>query len=137
MPAIERLSSNLTFPVRKFMTPIKKMKTLFYRLEQQYHRCFYCSCDLQDSSVEITADHVVPKVLSTKKLNFDTPENIVACCKQCNNDKGARVPTESELVRLRELNKVISHEGIDAHFNAIMKMPKYLTQLLPIYSISD
>ena len=51
------------------------------------HRCAYCS----DQSKSLTIDHVIPRAKGGK-TEF---ENCVACCKTCNDKKGARAPREA------------------------------------------
>lgn len=52
------------------------------RLWEQDPRCFYCKCEL--TLCESTIDHVVPK----SKGGSNHVDNLVLCCKICNNKKG-------------------------------------------------
>lgn len=56
-------------------------------LARDQHTCVYCG--RQPKS--LTIDHVIP-VSRGGKNDFD---NCVACCKACNNQKGARTPREA------------------------------------------
>ena len=44
-------------------------------------KCYYCEVDLQKN--EVTMDHVVPVAKGGKS----TKNNVVPCCKSCNNQK--------------------------------------------------
>ena len=44
-------------------------------------KCYYCDKDLEKS--EVTMDHVVP----VSKGGKSTKNNVVPCCKECNNQK--------------------------------------------------
>ena len=49
--------------------------------EKHGERCFYC-----DGKGELTIEHILPSALG----GTDARENLVICCKRCNQDKGAR-----------------------------------------------
>lgn len=55
-------------------------------LRRDSHRCRYCG--LNASEAELTVDHVIPVALG----GDDKPENLVACCKDCNAGKSASSP---------------------------------------------
>ncbi len=57
--------------------------------------CQYC-CETY-SAKELTLDHVVPVTRGGRT----TWSNIVTCCVQCNQDKGAQTPTEAGLSLLK------------------------------------
>ncbi len=59
------------------------------------YTCQYCGCTLPSS--ELTLDHVYPK----SRLGPDIWENIVACCKHCNQKKANRTPKEAGMKLLR------------------------------------
>lgn len=109
------------------MSPLKRVKILMYRLYQQRHRCFYCGINLADVDVDVTLDHVIPKSLSSYQ---DKITNVVACCRECNNVKGDRVPTADEEERLDNLNfagegkKYLDHE-IERYYEALTRTPVY------------
>lgn len=56
-------------------------------LARDQHRCVYCGLRPR----VLTIDHVIP-ISRGGKTDFD---NCVACCKTCNNKKGARTPREA------------------------------------------
>jgi 5-methylcytosine-specific restriction endonuclease McrA len=117
------------------MTPMRKVKTLFYRLHQQHHRCFYCGIDLT-GDVEITVDHVTPMHLSyIVPRTFDDPKNIVACCKQCNTDKAGRMPSEDEVARLAVLNEEFDDALSDAHYNQMLRLSAHMMKALSLYGL--
>lgn len=45
-------------------------------------KCIYCTCDLDDENV--TADHIIP----ISKGGNNTQVNLVACCQNCNLERG-------------------------------------------------
>jgi len=49
-------------------------------------KCGYCGKDRE----RLTVDHIIPKSKGGKTCF----ENCVACCKLCNNKKGAKKPSE-------------------------------------------
>ena len=51
--------------------------------------CAYCG----KKAKPLTIDHVIPR----SKGGKTSWENCVACCKACNNNKGARTPTEAKM----------------------------------------
>jgi len=56
-------------------------------LVRDRYTCVYCGCKQKS----LTIDHVLP-VSKGGKTDFD---NCVACCKSCNNHKGARTPRQA------------------------------------------
>jgi len=58
--------------------------------------CQYCAKKLSWTS--ITIDHVVPKCRGGKT----TWRNCVVCCKNCNKNKGARLPHEANMSLLKQ-----------------------------------
>ena len=57
--------------------------------------CQYCGKKFKPE--ELTLDHVFPK----SRLGPDIWENIVACCKECNQKKADRTPKEARMKLLR------------------------------------
>ncbi|MBX3247616.1 MAG: HNH endonuclease [Myxococcales bacterium] len=51
------------------------------------HACMYCG----DDEDELTIDHVLPR----SRGGRSSWENLVACCRRCNLDKGHRTPEEA------------------------------------------
>jgi 5-methylcytosine-specific restriction endonuclease McrA len=58
-------------------------------LARDDHRCQYCG----DRDRELTIDHVIPR----ERGGPHTWENLVACCRKCNNKKGNRTPREASM----------------------------------------
>jgi 5-methylcytosine-specific restriction endonuclease McrA len=56
------------------------------------HTCQYCRQIF--SPIELTLDHVVPRSRGGKS----SWENLVTCCRRCNNCKGDRLPEEANMV---------------------------------------
>ena len=61
--------------------------------------CYYCHQKF--SREEITMDHIVPLSRGGKS----TKTNIVACCKECNNEKKYLTPVEMILKQLKDEKK--------------------------------
>lgn len=60
-------------------------------LRRDGHRCRYCG--LEASEAELTVDHVVPTTLG----GGDEPQNLVACCRDCNAGKSS-MPADAPIV---------------------------------------
>lgn len=84
----------------------------------QAGRCFYCGHALKarggNSPYNATREHVFPRSQYTK------PHNIVWACRQCNETKGNREPTISEVCRMRSilLRSKDIQTGFDTAHNA-------------------
>ena len=68
-------------------------------LRRDDNECQYCGKNLSRSS--LTMDHVLPECRGGKR----TWKNIVAACKECNNKKDNKTPTEAKM-KLRKKPKV-------------------------------
>ena len=64
-------------------------------LVRDRHTCQYCTRTY--SANELTLDHVVARSRGGKS----TWENLVACCRRCNNQKGDRLPEEAGMALMR------------------------------------
>ncbi len=116
------------------MSPTRKIKTLFFRLSQQAHRCFYCGADLTANDIEITVDHVQPVTLSwITPRAFDTPENIVAACIECNAEKGCALPDDDVLARLAALNKGYTDAAADSHYKQMLRISAEAVKVFDYY----
>lgn len=51
-------------------------------LQQTGYKCGYCACELTRQTV--TRDHIIPRAHGGKT----TDDNLVACCRDCNQQKG-------------------------------------------------
>jgi 5-methylcytosine-specific restriction endonuclease McrA len=60
------------------------------------YQCQYCGDHLH--ARDLTLDHVLPKVQGGR----DAWENLVACCRACNNRKGGRTPDQAGMTLLRK-----------------------------------
>ncbi len=79
-PTIVRLNKYVYIPHKK----VTLSRYNIYRRDD--YSCVYC-----DSKDNLTIDHVKPK----SKGGKNTWENLVTCCKKCNQRKGNRTPEES------------------------------------------
>jgi len=59
-----------------------------FKLKKQNYRCVYCRTKLTTDSCQL--DHITP----TSRGGKDTPENLQALCRQCNQDKHAKTHDE-------------------------------------------
>ena len=89
IPKVIRLKYKMAIPNKEL--PFSR-ENIFKRDE---YTCQYCGKKL--SANELTLDHVYPK----SRLGPDTWENIVACCKECNQYKANRTPKEAGMKLLR------------------------------------
>lgn len=87
-PSIVRLSIYIRVPFKKIILSRKNI------LRRDGHRCQYCG----RNDVALTVDHIVPKA----RAGEDDWENLVCACIECNNRKGDRTPTESNMPLLRK-----------------------------------
>ena len=62
---------------------------------RDHYTCQYCGRKL--TPTELTMDHVIPRSRSGKS----SWENLVTCCKRCNNRKGNRTPEEANMSLVR------------------------------------
>jgi len=69
-------------------------KSQWWQQQLQKGTCHYCNKHFDAD--DLTMDHVLPIVRGGKS----TKGNIVACCKQCNNDKKYLTPAEIILKNL-------------------------------------
>jgi uncharacterized protein (TIGR02646 family) len=71
----------------KFINPHKnRIPTKRTILSRDNYQCQYCNIDLNRS--DATIDHVTPVSKFLNKKEANTWENMVACCKPCNYNKG-------------------------------------------------
>lgn len=89
IPKVIKLTYNLAVPNMEL--PFSR-ENIFVR---DNYTCQYCGKKLP--SYELTLDHVFPK----SRFGPDIWENIVACCKECNQYKADRTPKEARMKLLR------------------------------------
>lgn len=64
---------------------LKKIKKKV--IERDNRVCFYCAKEIPLDEIA-TIDHVIPKTINSNgKCGYDTEENMVCCCLNCNNHK--------------------------------------------------
>ena len=63
--------------------------------ERDNYTCQYCGKHLEKD--ELTLDHVFPK----SRMGPDIWENLVTCCKECNQKKANRTPKEAHMKLLK------------------------------------
>ncbi|MCO4755332.1 MAG: HNH endonuclease [Bacteriovoracaceae bacterium] len=95
---IEIRSTNDSFRLPKVLRLFEKVNNLgqvkFSRSNVFYRDKFLCQyCTKKFEASELTLDHVMPKSRGGKT----SWENIVACCRKCNNSKADRTPREAGL----------------------------------------
>lgn len=89
IPRIIRLNYEVAVPFQEL--PFSK-ENIFTR---DNYTCQYCGKKLNQS--ELTLDHVYPK----SRLGPDIWENIVTCCKECNQYKADKTPKEAGMKLMR------------------------------------
>jgi 5-methylcytosine-specific restriction endonuclease McrA len=72
-------------------------------LLRDHNTCQYCG--RHSSPQELTLDHVVPR----SRGGSSGWENLVACCRPCNNRKGDRTPEEARMGLLKRPQSFNSH----------------------------
>ncbi len=89
IPRVIKLTYNLAVPYKEL--PFCRENILV----RDEYICQYCGKKF--SPKELTLDHVFPK----SRFGPDIWENIVACCKECNQKKADRTPKEAKMKLLR------------------------------------
>ena len=83
LPSVIRLTEYVHIPFERKSLSRKNI------LLRDHNTCQYCGKVFNPS--ELTLDHVLPKSRGGSS-NWD---NLVACCKRCNNRKGSHLPEEA------------------------------------------
>lgn len=91
IPKVIRLNYDTAVPDKGLPFPYNR-ENVFVRDD---YTCQYCG--KRFSAEELTLDHVYPK----SRLGPDIWENIVTCCKECNQYKADRTPKEAGMRLLR------------------------------------
>lgn len=79
--------------------------------------CWYCGCDMRSTGNapnRATTDHQLPR----SRGGFSATDNMVKCCKLCNNDKGHLTLEEYRLV-LALRRGFLKHSGALAAANGL------------------
>ncbi len=111
--AIHSIRSQFPFPsiVRLATFVHKRRKGIMLSrkniLKRDNYRCQYCGTH----GVEMTVDHIVPKVRGGK----DSWENMVAACIRCNNRKGNLTPEQANMPLLSVPRKPHPLSFIQSH----------------------
>lgn len=93
-PAVVRLTAAASVPkARRSRAPIRFCRANVFRRDG--FRCQYCGALLD--ARELTFDHVVPRARGGR-TGWD---NIVTCCRPCNDKKRDRTPAEAGMVLVR------------------------------------
>lgn len=77
--------------------PITK-RTRYEILKRDNHTCRYCGDSAPD--VKITVDHVTPLALG----GSDSPDNLVAACRDCNAGKSSTSPTAETVADVKQID---------------------------------
>ena len=88
-PSVIRLIEYIHIPFERRSLSRKNI------LLRDHYTCQYCG--RQFSPSELTLDHVHPR----SRGGDSTWDNLVACCKRCNHQKGSRTPEEARMHLLR------------------------------------
>lgn len=90
VPVVIRLVKYVSIPHTVARGPTRR-----WVMARDNYQCQYCS--QLPPRAELTLDHVVPRSLG----GGHTWENLVACCRRCNNRKGGRTPQDANMQLLR------------------------------------
>jgi 5-methylcytosine-specific restriction endonuclease McrA len=114
VPAVIRLTRYVYVP-RKDVHLTRKNVVL-----RDKHMCQYCG--KEHRSEELTMDHVTPRSLG----GATTWENVVACCRRCNNLKADRSPREAglRLIKKPEMPRRILYLHVVRHLGQEMEQWK-------------
>ncbi len=77
--------------------------------------CFYCDTVI-NSKYEHSYDHIIPRAKGGK----DTFENLLDCCKNCNQSKGDKSLKEWRLFLTAQIKGLDSNHPKFQHFNPII-----------------
>lgn len=88
IPAVLLYSRYVSGPSQKMPTKTN------IRIRDKSH-CGYCGVYLTDDTFSV--DHIIPSSMYARKSDANTWENLVSCCKPCNNKKGDRTPREAKM----------------------------------------
>lgn len=95
---VHSISSSFELPsiirVRQYIRRRRSASQNFKRshiFNRDDYKCQYCARDFAQK--DLTLDHVVP----VKHGGPKTWENLVTCCRLCNQKKGARTPTQANM----------------------------------------
>ena len=113
IPKVIRLNYNSAAPNEELPFPFNR-ENVYVR---DNYTCQYCGKKLP--STELTLDHVYPK----SRMGPDIWENIVTCCKECNQYKADRTPKEAGMKLLRRPFRP------ETYFEYEMKKYSYCEQL--------
>lgn len=86
-------------------------RTRYEVLKRDNHTCRYCGGSAPD--VVLTVDHVTPKALGGP----DTPDNLVAACKDCNAGKSSTSPGDPLVVDVAQ--KALEWGAAIARYNEL------------------
>jgi 5-methylcytosine-specific restriction endonuclease McrA len=75
--------------------PSQKMPTKTNIRVRDKSLCGYCGVYLTDDIFSV--DHIIPVSMYGRRKDANTWENLVSCCKACNNRKGNRTPREAKM----------------------------------------
>ena len=92
VPAVLRLLSYISLPYRIQSVRFSRVNVF---VRDNYH-CQYCGKKYPRST--LTLDHVIPVVQGGKK----SWDNIVTCCKSCNQKKGGLTPEQARMRLVRK-----------------------------------
>ena len=108
------LINYIKIPVYKMLS-VRPTKNLVKKLGN-YH-CAYCG-----SIKDLTIDHMLPQSRGGKH----TYDNLVCCCRQCNEEKGNRTPEEWGRLPYREPYRPFSKLEIIVKKSKVEEWKKYI-----------
>lgn len=91
IPQVMALKHYKYVPFREIQLTRKRV------FQRDKYRCQYCNKKLTGNTA--TVDHVIPR--SHRDSPGNTWENLVCCCKPCNNEKSDRTPAQAGMVLKR------------------------------------
>jgi 5-methylcytosine-specific restriction endonuclease McrA len=98
------------------------VKDLF---EKQGRKCFYCKDSMEEHN--FTVDHFLPK-----SEGFTIRNNIVICCKKCNQAKGNYFPTDEQCWEYVQFNLVVLKRTLDPFWEEFYNERKKLHSIFSL-----
>lgn len=92
VPSVLRLLSYIPLAKKKQIIRFSRANVFI----RDHFKCQYCG--KKCGKTHLTLDHIVPVSQGGKK----TWENIVTCCRRCNQKKGGRTPTQAHMKLTRK-----------------------------------
>lgn len=89
--------------------------------QEREHKCHYCGKDIIDKKNDLTVDHRTPVSRGGEYIE----ENLVICCKDCNQDKGDMTEEEYKVYR-KHIEYVLNHDEAILKVKSMIDIAQYM-----------